>query len=51
MVSNEMMPYVNMLGASMLDGVVGDLHCSSIVTSKRHLVIGNSMVLQGLPHP
>ena len=48
---DEVIPNLNMLRLEVLHRVERDLDGTFIVTSKRHFVTSDTVILQSLPHP
>ena len=51
MISQEVIPNINVLGAEMILGVLSNIDGTLIITQKRHMSIGDTIILQSLPHP
>ena len=51
MIAKEMMPDLNVLGARMLNWILGNLDRTLIVTEKRDVLDLDAIVLQRLLHP
>jgi hypothetical protein len=51
MISYKVVPYINVLGSSMLNRIVGHLDCTFIVTQQWYLLEFDSKVTQCCFHP
>jgi hypothetical protein len=50
-ISDEVVAYVDVLGLVVLNQIMSNIDGTLIVTQEWHLVIMNTIILQGLPHP